>query len=83
MNEQQPNRKWDEIARQFPGRSRRAVECHGMKLLRDIRRHQRLHKTTEMAESRQEPSHPVIVSADKRRGKIPWTMEEVQISPYC
>jgi len=36
INESDIPRKWDEIASHFPGRSRRAVECHGLKLLRDI-----------------------------------------------
>jgi hypothetical protein len=36
MLQQQGSRKWDEIASLFPGRSKRAVECHGLKLIRDI-----------------------------------------------
>eukprot|EP01033_Poteriospumella_lacustris_P000364 gene364-240_t len=63
LMQEYPNRQYDwvEIGKHFPGRTRRAVECHGIKLLRDINRFNR---------------HFAEFRTGGRRPKIMWTQDE-------
>jgi hypothetical protein len=46
------NYDWVEIGKHFPGRTRKAVECHGIKVLRDINRYNRIISTSSNMPSR-------------------------------
>lgn len=77
INESELPRKWDEIATNFPGRSRRAVECHGLKLLRDIAKEtRRQQQAAEGPKTAQSPTRNYWSQEEEERLLI--AMEQIQ-----
>lgn len=85
MGEQQGPRCWDEIAKHFPGRNGSAVQCHGVRLQRQIRRMSASAaaavssggENSEADEDRGPKEFVSTTSGYKRRRKIMWSLEEV------